>query len=122
MPRVVHFEIEADQPERALKFYETVFDWKIEKWDGPFEYWLITTGKKDEPGIDGGLSKRTEGAPSTVNTIDVPSVDQYIKKVEHNGGSIVRPKMAVPGVGWMAYFKDPEGNMFGIMEEDSTAK
>ncbi|UCD96951.1 MAG: VOC family protein [Candidatus Bathyarchaeota archaeon] len=122
MPRVVHFEIEADQPERAIKFYETVFGWKIEKWEGPIKYWLITTGKKDEPGIDGGLSKRAEGEPSTVNTIDVPSVDQYIKKVEGSGGSIVRPKMAVPGVGWMAYFKDPEGNMFGMMEEDSTAK
>ena len=89
---------------------------------GPIEYWLITTGEKDEPGIDGGLSKRTDSEPSTVNTIDVPSVDQYIKKVESNGGSLVRLKMAVPGVGWMAYFKDPEGNMFGIMEEDTTAK
>ena len=122
MPRVVHFEIEAEKPESAIKFYETVFGWKIEKWEGPIEYWLITTGKKDKPGIDGGLSKRTDSEPSTVNTIDVPSVDQYIKKVESNGGSIVRPKMAVPGVGWMAYFKDPEGNMFGIMEEDTTAK
>ena len=122
MPRVVHFEVEADQPERAIKFYETVFGWKIQKWEGPIDYWLITTGKKDEAGIDGGLSKRTEGEPSTVNTIDVPSVDQYITKVESNGGTIVRLKMAVPGVGWMAYFKDPDGNMFGMMEEDSTAK
>ena len=122
MPRVVHFEVEADKPERAIKFYEKVFGWKIEKWKGPIEYWLITTGKKDELGIDGGLSKRTEGEPSTVNTIDVPSVDEYIKKVESNGGSIIRPKMAVPGVGWMAYFKDPEGNMFGMMQEDTSAK
>ncbi len=122
MPRVIQFEIGAEKPERAIKFYETVFGWKIEKWKGPMEYWLITTGKKDEPGIDGGLEKRTEGEPSTVNTIDVPSVDQYIKKVESNGGSVVRPKMAIPGVGWWACFKDPEGNMFGIMEADATAK
>ena len=122
MPRVVHFEIEADQPKRAIRFYETVFGWKIRKWEGPIEYWLITTGKEGEPGIDGGLSKRTEGTPSTVNTIDVPSVDEYAKKVESNGGTIVRPKMAVPGVGWMAYFTDPDGNMFGIMQEDPTAK
>ena len=122
MPRVIHFEIEAEKPERAIKFYETVFGWKIEKWKGPMEYWLITTGKKDEPGIDGGLEKRTDSEPSTVNTIDVPSVDQYIKKVESNGGSVVRPKMAIPGVGWWACFKDPEGNMFGIMEADATAK
>lgn len=122
MPRVVHFEIDAEKPERAIKFYEKVFGWEVEKWKGPIEYWLITTGKEDEPGIDGGLSRRTEAEPSIVNTIDVPSVDEYVKKVESNGGSIVRPKMAVPGVGWMAYFKDPEGNLFGMMEEDSSAQ
>ena len=122
MPRVVHFEIEAEKPERAIKFYEEVFGWKVEKWKGPIEYWLITTGKEDEPGIDGGLERRTEAEPSTVNTIDVPSVDEYVKKVESNGGSIVRPKMAIPGVGWFAYFKDPEGNPFGMMERDESAQ
>jgi len=122
MPRVVHFEIDAEDPERAIMFYEKVFGWKIEKWKGPIEYWLIMTGKQDEPDIDGGLARRTEDEPSTVNTIDVPSIDEYIKKVENNGGSIIRPKMAVPGVGWMAYFKDPEGNIFGMMQSDPTAK
>jgi predicted enzyme related to lactoylglutathione lyase len=122
MPRVVHFEIDAEKPERVMKFYEKVFDWKIEKWKGPIEYWLIMTGNEKEPGIDGGLSKRTEGEPSTVNTIDVPSLDEYIKKVKSNGGIITRPKMAVPGVGWMAYFKDTEGNVFGMMQSDPSAK
>ena len=122
MPRVVHFEIEAERPEQIIKFYEQIFGWKVEKWDGPIEYWLITTGPENEPGIDGGLSRISDGEPSTVNTIEVPSVDEYIKKVESNGGSIVRPKMAVPGVGWMAYFKDPDGNMFGMMEKDESAK
>jgi predicted enzyme related to lactoylglutathione lyase len=118
----VHFEIEAEKPERAIKFYAEVFGWKAEKWKGPIEYWLITTGKDDEPGINGGLSKRTTAQPSTVNTIDVLSVDEYVKKVERSGGSIVRPKRAVPGVGWMAYCKDPEGNLFGIMEDDPAAR
>ena len=122
MPRVVHFEIDAEEPERAIKFYEKVFGWKIEKWKGPIEYRLITTGEEDEAGIDGGLSRRTEAEPSIVNTIDVPSVDEYVEKVESNGGAIVRPKMAVPGVGWMAYFQDPEGTLFGMMEEDSSAQ
>jgi len=122
MPRVVHFEIDAKKPEKAITFYEKVFGWKIEKWKGPVEYWLITTGKEKEPGIDGGLSKRTEAEPSTVNTIDVTSVDEYTKKVEENGGKIIRPKRAVPGVGWMAYFKDPEGNVWGIMESDESAR
>jgi predicted enzyme related to lactoylglutathione lyase len=122
MPRVVHFEIDAKKPDRAIKFYEKVFSWKIKKWEGPVEYYLITTGKESEPGIDGGLSRRTEPEPSTVNTIDVPSVDEFIKKVEASGGTIIRPKMAVPGVGYMAYFKDPEGNIFGMMENDESAK
>jgi hypothetical protein len=122
MPRVVHFEIDAEKPERAVKFYETVFGWKFEKWTGPMEYWLIMTGKEGEPGIDGGLGRRTEPNPSTVNTIDVPSVDDYSKKIEANGGTIIRPKMAIPGVGWVAYFKDPDGNVWGMMQGDSSAR
>jgi predicted enzyme related to lactoylglutathione lyase len=122
MPRVVHFEIDAKKPDRAVSFYEKVFDWKIEKWKGPVDYWLITTGNAKELGIDGGLSKRTEDKPSTVNTIDVPSVDKFAKKILENGGKIVRPKMAVPGVGWMVYFEDPEGNVWGLMESDESAR
>ena len=121
MLRVVHFEIEAENPEKATKFYKKVFGWKIEKWKGPIDYWLITTGT-EKSGIDGGLSRRTEAEPSTVNTIDVPSVDDYVKKIESNGGKIIRPKIAVPSVGWMAYFKDPEGNFWGIMESDESAR
>ncbi len=122
MPRVVHFEIDAEKPERAISFYEKVFGWKVEKWEGPVEYWLITTGKEDEPGIDGGLSKRSGSEPSTVNTVDVASVDDFVKKVEENGGTIVSPKHAVPGVGYLVYFKDPEGNVFGMMERDEAAR
>lgn len=122
MPKVIHFEIDAEKPERAIKFYEKVFGWKIVKWEGPVEYWLVTTGREGEPGIDGGLSRRTESKPTTINTIDVPSVDEFIKKVKDNGGTITSPKHAVPGVGWIAYFKDPEGNIFGMMEEDESAK
>ena len=122
MPRVTHFEIDADNPEKAIKFYEEVFNWKITKWEGPIEYWLITTGNEDEEGIDGGLSKRGEEEPTTVNTIEVAKIDKYIKKVENSGGTITSPKHPVPGVGWMAYFKDPEGNVFGMMELDESAK
>lgn len=113
MPRVVHFEVDAKKPERAAKFYEEVFGWKVDKWNGPTEYWLITSGKEGEPGIDGGLSRRSEATPSTVNTIDVPSVDEFTKKVESKGGTIVRPKIAVPGVGWMATSKIPK-EQFGV--------
>lgn len=88
----------------------------------PVDYWLISTGPKKEPGIDGGLSKRTEKEPSTVNTIDVPNLDDFVQKVKANGGKIIRPKQAVPGVGWMAYFEDPEGNTWGMMQTDPKAK
>ncbi len=122
LPRVIHFEVDAKTPERVIAFYEQVFGWKIEKWKGPREYWLITTGKKNEPGIDGGLSKRTENQPSTVNTIEVKSVDNFLKKIKKNGGKIIRPKMPIPKMGWLAYFMDPEGNTWGIMEPDRLAK
>jgi len=122
LPRVTHFEISASDPDRAIRFYEKVFNWKIVKWEGPVEYWLITTGKEDEQGIDGGLSRRTEEGPTTVNTIEVTNIDEYVKKVEDIGGTITSPKHPVPGIGWMAYFKDPEGNVFGIMELDESAK
>jgi predicted enzyme related to lactoylglutathione lyase len=69
------------------------------------DYWLIMTGKEKELGIDGGLSIRTEAKPSTVNTIDVASVDKYLKKIVDNGGKIVRPKMAVPGSGGWHFSK-----------------
>lgn len=121
MSRITHFEIPADDPERAIKFYEKVFGWKIEKWDGPIEYWMIMTGSEDEPGIDGGLSRREDPDTRVENMIDVKDLEQSINEVEANGGTIIRPKMAVPTVGWLAYFKDPEGNIFGMMEIDPDA-
>ena len=122
MPRVIHFEIAADDPERAVAFYRKVFGWKIEKWQGPIEYWLITTGPQEEPGIDGGLARRTDPSTGTENTIGVDSVDAYVAKIQALGGKVVRPKAAVPGVGWTAYCEDSEGNKFGLMQDDPNAK
>jgi predicted enzyme related to lactoylglutathione lyase len=121
MPRVIHFEIPADDPERAVAFYTDVFGWKIEKWEGPTDYWLISTGPEDEPGIDGGLGERSDPSTGTENTIDVDDVGKYIALIESHGGKVVRPKAAVPGVGWMAYCEDSEGNRFGLMQEDPEA-
>ncbi|MDM7911829.1 MAG: VOC family protein [Methanotrichaceae archaeon] len=120
MPRVIHFDISADQPERAVKFYTEVFGWKIQKWEGPMDYWLIYTG--EGPGIDGGLSKRMSPSDTTINTIGVPSIDEYTAKIEKSGGKVVMPKTAIAGIGWFASCKDTEGNTFGIMEEDSSAR
>lgn len=122
MSRVTHFEISVDDPERAIKFYTDAFGWEIKKWEGPMDYWLIMTGPKDQPGIDGGLMKREHPGASTTNTIDVPSVDEFISKITEAGGKIVAPKQSIPGVGYFAYCQDTEGNTFGIMEEDTSAK
>ena len=121
MSRVVHFELPADNPQRAMKFYEGALGWKFEKWEGPMDYWLITTGPEEEPGIDGGLAPRLKPDTGLEHTIDVKSVDETSKKIEALGGKVIRPKQAVPGVGWLAYCIDTEGNTFGIMEEDPEA-
>ena len=122
MPRPIHFELTADDPDRATKFYGDVFGWRFNKWEGPQEYWLAQTGETGAPGIDGGLMRRSPGMSGTTNTIDVASVDDFVEKITQSGGTIVVPKMAVPGIGYMAYCHDTEGNMFGIMEMDEGAK
>ena len=121
MPRVIHFEIPADDPARAVKFYETVFGWKIEKWDGPENYWLAMTGEEGQPGINGAITGRGEPTTVVVNTMDVASVDDSIAQVVANGGSVLMPKMPVPGVGYLAYFRYTEGNAFGMMQNDPNA-
>ena len=122
MNRVTHFEISAEKPEEVISFYEKAFNWRFEKWEGPMEYWMIMTGDEKKPGIDGGLKMRDEMGTNTVNTIDVVDIDESIENVTKNGGKITVPKMAIPGVGWIAYFTDPQGNVFGIMQSDRTAK
>ncbi len=122
MPRVIHFEIAVDDTDRATEFYSKVFGWKINKWDGPLEYWLVSTNGGKEHGIDGAIMKREDPNTSTINTIDVPNVLDFMDSVKKNGGTVLTKKMTVPGVGYFAYCKDTEGNTFGIMEEDESAE
>jgi predicted enzyme related to lactoylglutathione lyase len=124
MPRVVHFEIHAEDPQRAIDFYSRVFGWGLRKWHGPEDYWFITTGPADQKGVNGGLVPRRDGIDGTavtgyVCTIDVPSVDAYAESVEVAGGTIVTPKFPIPGYGWLAHAKDTEGNLFSMMEAES---
>lgn len=130
MPRPVHFEIHADDPERAIEFYSNAFGWKFARWggEGP-AYWLITTGDEEARGINGGLMKRkglppseTQPVSSYVITVDVEDLDATTKSVCAAGGRQVVDKSAVPGVGWLGYFKDTEGNIFGMMQPDAAAK
>jgi predicted enzyme related to lactoylglutathione lyase len=121
MPKPVHFEIPAENPQRVTKFFSDVFGWQFNDWGGQ-EYWLATTGAEGEPGINGAVMKRRDPAQPIVNSIAVHSVDQYAEKIVAAGGQIVVPKMAVPTVGWIAYFKDTEGNIHGLWQDDPNAK
>ena len=119
MPRVVHFEIPTTDPQKVMTFYSETFGWTFQKWDGPQEYWLITTGQDGQPGINGGLMQR----PGTVvNTIDVADLDATLATVTSKGGKICMPKFAIAGVGHVAYCEDPVGNMFGVMQADASAR
>ena len=119
MPRPVHFELSADQPERAVRFYAEAFGWTFTKWEGPMEYWLVSTGPAGQPGIDGGLMRRQAPGATTVNVIDVASADAALARVQACGGRTVAPKMHIPGVGHVAYCTDTEGNAFGIIEAET---
>jgi predicted enzyme related to lactoylglutathione lyase len=114
MKRPIHFEIIVPNPENAIEFYKNVFGWEITKWDGPMEYYLCNTGEGD--GINGAIMRSEDGVARTVNTIDVPNIDEYIQKIEAHGGKVLMEKQTIPGVGYFASVQDPEGHIFGILE------
>lgn len=122
MSRVIHFEIPAAEPERAAAFYKQVFGWSIEKWPGPMEYWMVTTGADGAPGINGGLLKKQAPTTATTNTIGVDSVEKAIAAVKSAGGTLVMPKTPIPTIGYFAYLEDTEGNLFGVLQSDANAK
>ena len=121
MSRVIHFEIPAADGEKTVQFYKDVFGWEFKRW-GEEQYWLVSTGDEREPGINGAIMTRKDPAQPVVNTISVVDMAITQKKIEENGGTVVVPKMAIPGVGWLLYFKDIDGNIFGIMQNDPQAK
>ena len=120
MPKVIHFEISARDTERAVKFYQRVFGWQVNKY-GPMDYWLVKAGEDNEIGINGAISGESS-FKGTVDTISVPSYEETARKVVEAGGKILNRKTAVPGVGYMSYCEDTDGNVFGIMETDPKAK
>jgi predicted enzyme related to lactoylglutathione lyase len=121
MPKVIHFEIPAEDPERAAGFYTKVFGWKIEKWAGPIDYWLVTAGESEEPGINGAIHEN-KNFKTVVNTVAVESIDEQLEKIKQAGGRILIPKGAVPGLGYVAFAEDTEGNAFGMLQSDPSLK
>jgi len=118
MPRPTHFEIPTDNPERAIAFYSAALGWTFQKWEGPMPYWMIATGPNEEPGINGGLMPRQHPGQPCVNTLTVADLDATQAAIEKAGGTCAVPKMAIPTVGWLAYFKDLDGHIFGAMQMD----
>lgn len=124
---VVHFEIGADDPEKLVEFYKEALGWQIDKW-GDSPYWMTYTtkskkeGENREPGvINGGILPRYE-QNQTINTIQVENIDEMMDKIIKHGGKIVKPKAAMEGYMWWSYMADPQGNVFGLMQEDANAK
>jgi len=128
---VVHFEIQADDLERARSFYEAVFGWAFTDL-GHFvgsPYLGITTGPGGEPGIDGGMLLRPSGLPARsgiganayVCTVAVDDYDTTEARILAAGGTVSLPKTALTGMAWQGYYLDPEGNTFGIHQPDPAA-
>ena len=126
MPTVVHFEIPADDVERARKFYSDVFGWKISKWEGlrsSSEYWLIDSSSgKEKASISGGIIKRQAPNHPFMNYVGVDSIDAYLEKVRKAGGKVALPKQVVPGVGAFAAFMDSENNVIGLHQMEAGSR
>lgn len=123
MKRPVHFEIHAADPARARAFYEAVFGWKFQGWGDTAEYWVITTGADEDAGINGGLLPRRGPEPAAdaavngyVITMSVDDIDATLKTALDAGATVALEKDTVPGVGLLAYLKDTEGNIFGVLQ------
>lgn len=131
---IVHFEIPADQPERAAKFYRELFGWEISRYENSaddregFEYWMVRTvptdaeGQPTRPGVNGGLMRRMMPGQTPVNYIGVANVDEFVRKAERLGAKVLMSKQPVPGMGWFAQLTDPEGNVFAIWQTDAKAE
>ena len=121
MGRVVHFELPADDPQRAVGFYRDVFGWQVEDWHGDVEYYLASTGPDGEPGINGAILRRQAPVTRSVTTIQVESLNDTLEKLKSAGGAVIDGNRAVTGIGWHAYCEDSEGNVIGVLQPDPQA-
>ena len=131
MGRLIHFEIHVDDMERATKFYGEVFGWTFQDWSdyAGMPYFGAVTGEDSEMGINGALMQR-QGPPPEAGqalngfacTMGVENYDATEEKIMANGGTVARPKHALPGMAWQGYFIDTEGNIIGIHQPDENAK
>ncbi|NLX48789.1 MAG: VOC family protein [Methanospirillum sp.] len=122
MPTIVHFDVPADDIERAQGFYGSLFGWTFTSYGGPYEYNRIeTTAENGSPGVAGGMGPRGESGQQITNYVGVPSVTEYLELVTALGGAVLMPQTPIPGFGWLAVCLDTEGNRFGLFEDDPEA-
>ena len=118
--RVIYFEIPSADPDVNRRFYEEAFGWHFRQW-GAEAYWFANTGEENERGINGAVMKELGPQQPVVNTIAVDDIDKALEKIKDAGGKIIRAKKAIPAVGWLAFFTDPDDNLFGLLQEDRSA-
>jgi uncharacterized protein len=120
-----YFDLTVRDVAAAQAFFEKVLGWKFERFPMPYEYYRITAGAPDEPGIDGGVgaikdSALAGGRPMTQVTIPVGDLADVLAKVRASGGTIVEPRVPIPGIGWYATCAEPGGLLFGVIQADAT--
>jgi predicted enzyme related to lactoylglutathione lyase len=128
---IVHFEIPADQPERAAQFYRELFGWDIQQFEGSvaggMEYWTVRTvpaeaqGGPATPGVNGGMMRRMYPGQGPINYINVEHLDESVRLAQRLGAEVLMGRTPVPGMGWFAQLKDTEGNLFAVWERDLSA-
>ncbi len=120
MPKIVHFEIPVDDPQRATTFYHDVLGWEFSQY-GEAPYWLVRAGAEAEPGADGALVGREDLHRGPVVIAGVTNIDDTLSRASDRGGKVIQGKLPIPGMGWSAYVRDPEGNTIGFFQQDSAA-
>lgn len=118
--RVAYFEIPSADPQKNMLFYEQAFGWTFQQFHNQ-EYWFAITGNEEEQGINGAVMKEVSPKQPLINTILVNNIDQSLQAIKKAGGTIIKPKKAIRFIGWLAFFSDPDENIFGIMQEDRDA-
>jgi uncharacterized protein len=115
--RVVHFEVPVDDPDRAGAFYGRVFDWQVTRW-GDVPYWPMPTGEPPGIGAEGALTPRSDAPEGVLVYIQVDEIDSALQRIRDAGGTVVAERTPIPGQGWFATFRDPEGNVLGLIQDD----
>jgi predicted enzyme related to lactoylglutathione lyase len=127
MSQVAHFAINANDVDRALRFYQTVFGWKFQSYGPPGFYMVDEQSATSHVALRGSLQKRREILPGVAMhgfecTISVDDISAAAAAIEKNGGKIAMPVCALAGIGRLLFFQDPEGNIVGAMQYDSSAE